>query len=151
LHKELYQLLLETQEKLIESVTVGQTLQGLQTLTRTWLAQGLIDLEVFHGSLESVMNDSLQKCYMHGVGHHLGLDVHDCGAHPSTKEVALQEGMVITIEPGLYFSPHLFPDCSYSGLALRIEDDIVVTKNGLSLVLTGLAPKSLAEVCGDAL
>ena len=88
--------------------------------------------------------------YMHGTSHWLGLDVHDCGVYrtggrtgPST---VLQPGMVLTVEPGLYFGP--FAESSperLKGIGVRIEDDVLVTADG-NRVMTAKAPKSVAAV-----
>ena len=85
---------------------------------------------------------------MHGTSHWLGMDVHDAGGYEDENGAAtkLLPGMVLTIEPGLYFSPR---DDSvprkYRGIGVRIEDDVVVTRSGCR-VLTGGVPKELKEV-----
>ena len=71
---------------------------------------------------------------LHGVSHMLGMDVHDCGqaAPEAYAKGTYAEGMVLTVEPGLYFQPDdlLVPE-EYRGIGVRIEDDVVVTKDGV--------------------
>jgi len=70
--------------------------------------------------------------YPHGTGHWLGLDVHDAGKYfHKEKPISLQPGMVLTVEPGIYFSPRL-PNIpkQYKGIGIRIEDNILVTETG---------------------
>ena len=110
---DIYALVLEANIKTIEAVKPGITLVDLNKLTQKTLAEGLKKL--------GVINDlsDVSKYYTHGVSHSLGLDTHDL---ISGKMKALEPGMVITIEPGLYFSN--------DGVGVRIEDDILVTKSG---------------------
>ena len=100
------------------------------------LAQGLSDLDLLPVSVEESLSPD-SKVYsrwtLHGTSHHLGMDVHDCGAASEEAYVkaSLREGMVITVEPGLYFQEDdlLVPE-ELRGIGIRIEDDIVVTSDG---------------------
>ena len=85
---------------------------------------------------------------LHGTSHMLGMDVHDCGraAPESYREGTLDEGMVLTVEPGLYFQEDdlLVPE-ELRGIGIRIEDDIVVTKDGSVNLSAGL-PRTADDV-----
>jgi Xaa-Pro aminopeptidase len=85
--------------------------------------------------------------YMHRAGHWLGMDVHDVGDYKCGGEWRLFEpGMVLTVEPGIYVSPHNKKvDKKWRGIGIRIEDDVVVTRDG-NQVLTALAPKTVEEI-----
>jgi Xaa-Pro aminopeptidase len=85
---------------------------------------------------------------VHGTSHHLGIDVHDCAQARREKyrEGTLAEGMIITVEPGLYFKSddELVPE-NLRGIGVRIEDDIVITGDGAENLSSGL-PRSSADV-----
>ena len=101
------------------------------------LAQGLIDLGVLKVSLDEALDPDrlLHRRYtLHGVSHMLGLDVHDCAAarsSESTVTASSAQGMVLTVEPGLYFQPDdsTVPE-RFRGIGVRIEDDVAVTGAG---------------------
>jgi Xaa-Pro aminopeptidase len=115
------------------------------------LAEGLIKLGVIEQSLEDALasDGDLNKWYMHNTGHWLGIDVHDVGVYrPNDKPRVFEEGMVITVEPGLYFGawrPDVDCPKKYSNLGIRIEDDVLVTKDGPD-VLSGDCPKTIANI-----
>jgi Xaa-Pro aminopeptidase len=100
------------------------------------LAHGLEELGILPTTAEEALRDENQfyKRYsLHNVSHMLGLDVHDCAQARSEnyKYGKLLEGMVLTIEPGLYFQvDDLTVHPKYRGIGIRIEDDVVVTKTG---------------------
>ena len=88
---------------------------------------------------------------MHGTGHFLGLDVHDVGGGrqgDDDKGPILEPGMVLTVEPGLYFGGWRtdveIPE-RYSGIGIRIEDDILITEEG-PVVLSSSCPKEIHEI-----
>ncbi len=83
---------------------------------------------------------------MHGLGHWLGLDVHDVGEYKQDeKDRPFEPGMVLTIEPGLYISEDAPVAEQYHGIGIRIEDDVLVTENGHEN-LTVSVPKEVAEI-----
>jgi len=85
---------------------------------------------------------------MHGIGHWLGMDVHDVGVYmdPKGKSRKFQAGMVLTIEPGIYISKkNKNVPSEYRGIGVRIEDDVLVTKKGCE-VLTQKLPKEINEI-----
>ena len=136
---ELYHLVFEVQRKVIEAVKPGVTLKDLQELTCELFISYLISGGFFS---KSASIDDLKKCYMHSVGHHLGLDVHDC--RTVSKDQPLKESMVITIEPGLYFNHPDFCQEPWANVGIRIEDDLLVTKDGCRELTT--VPARLNEL-----
>ena len=91
----------------------------------------------------------LNKWYMHNTGHWLGMDVHDVGVYmPDNQPRLFEEGMVITVEPGLYFGawrPDVECPERYANLGIRIEDDVLITKDGPD-VLSGDCPKTIDNI-----
>ncbi len=121
------------------------------------MASGLVDLGVFDTTIEEALGDQLdpdgpiRNFFMHGTGHLLGLDVHDVGGGRKGDKnpgPTLEPGMVLTVEPGLYFGSWRndidVPE-RYSGIGIRIEDDVLITDNGPE-VLTAEVPKSIEEI-----
>jgi Xaa-Pro aminopeptidase len=111
------------------------------------LVSGLIDLGLLKGSLqENLENEKYKEFYMHRTGHYLGLDTHDVGFYKIDGQWRpLAAGMVVTIEPGLYISADSDVDAKWRGIGVRIEDDILITKDGCEN-LSEDVPKAVAEV-----
>ena len=146
--RAIYELTLESQRKAIADVKPGAGFDDVhRTATRT-LVQGLIDLGIMSGSVDGIMEQqSYRDYYMHATSHWLGLDVHDCGPYRDDRgQVRLRPGMVLTVEPGLYFGPQAkqAPDI-YRGIGIRIEDDVLVTEDGCR-VLSEAIPKDPDEL-----
>lgn len=115
------------------------TLSDLHSLTCIEIINFLSELEILKGSLEkNLKTKSFQKYFPHKTSHHLGLEVHDPSLEiysDSQQPIYLKPGMVFTIEPGLYFpasDQETPPDLR--GLAVRIEDDILITENGVEIL-----------------
>ena len=136
---DIYELVLEAQMSTINLVKPGVTFAELQEQAKCVIKQGLKEL----GFTESAI-----KYYPHYIGHWLGMDVHDCqGVDRETRStLQLEPGHVITIEPGIYLpeDDQNIPK-AYRGIGVRIEDDVLVTKNGCE-VLSSLAPKDVDEI-----
>ena len=136
LQRDLYQLVLDAQEAGIEAVRPGAAFQDPHRAAMRVLAHGLDDLGLLPVSAEESLADD-NKTYarwtLHGTSHMLGMDVHDCGraAPEAYAKGTLAEGMVLTVEPGLYFQEDdlLVPE-ELRGIGIRIEDDILVTADG---------------------
>lgn len=144
----IYELVLEAQSQAIHLIKPGVPWTAMQQKVIEVLTQGLIDLGILKGSLQGLIEKQAYKdFYMHNSGHWLGLDVHDKGAYVQNKASRhLEPGMVMTVEPGLYFSPRLNQvDDRWKGIGIRIEDDIVVTDDGCKVMSQGL-PKSIDEI-----
>ncbi len=138
-----YEIVLDAQEKAIASVKPGVGFDDVHRVATRTLIQGLVDLGIMSGDVEQILNDAgYRDYYMHATSHWLGLDVHDCGAYRDDRgQIRLRPGMVLTVEPGLYFGPQAkgAPE-AYRGIGIRIEDDVLVTEDGCR-VLSGGIPK----------
>ncbi len=146
--KDLYQAVLEVQKSLISKVVVGFSLPELQELTILKLTEVMVELGLLKGKTkELIEKKSYQKYYAHGVGHYLGLDVHDIGfSKLKDKPVPFQAGMVITVEPGIYIpESDSDVDKELRGLGVRIEDDILITKSKPD-IMTISAPKEIKDL-----
>jgi Xaa-Pro aminopeptidase len=145
--KALYQLVLKAQLLALEMVKPGNTLKQAADATVRVLTEGLIELGILTGDIDQLIADEKYKdFYMHGLGHWLGLDVHDVGEYKlNEKDRPFEPGMVLTIEPGLYVSHDADAPAQYRGIGIRIEDDVVVTHDG-HLNLTSAVPKTVAEI-----
>ncbi len=147
--KEIYELVLEVQKTAIENVKPGQTFEGLQSGAIKGLTQGLKKLGLLKGQIDQLIKSEAYKdFYMHGIGHWLGMDVHDVGSYMDEKGKSkkFQPGMVLTIEPGIYISKkNRNVPLEYRGIGIRIEDDVLVTKSGCE-VLTKALPKEIDEI-----
>tara|TARA_B110000858_G_scaffold194638_1_gene249419 strand:- start:3093 stop:4409 length:1317 start_codon:yes stop_codon:yes gene_type:complete len=145
--KLLYDLVLNAQQKAIGACIVDNTLQNIHMVAVKVICRGLIDLGLINRSYKQAMDEQLYKnFYMHNTGHWLGLDVHDPSEYKEDKElVKLKPGMIFTVEPGLYIRAHKSISKRFHNIGIRIEDDILVTKNGPE-VLTSKAPKSIKEI-----
>ncbi len=144
---QVYSVVLQAQEAAIALLKPGVTLAQANEVSSKILVEGLIDLGILIGSVEeNLANQAYRAFYMHGLGHYLGLDVHDVGAYKvEGKDRPLQPGMVLTIEPGLYLPAHDNIPRPYQGIGIRIEDNIVITADGAE-VLTADVPKSISAI-----
>ena len=152
--KEIYEIVLDAQEQAIAACRVGNPYNKPHEVARSVLAEGLIRLGIINQSLEDALDTQtgqLKNWYMHNTGHWLGLDVHDVGVYkPDGTPRLLEAGMVLTVEPGLYFGawrPDV--DCPerYANIGIRIEDDVLVTDDEPD-VLTKRCPKTIADIEG---
>ena len=145
--RDIYELVLEAQLACIKAVKPGAPFGKYHEVAVNVLAQGLIDLKLCKGSLAKVIEtESYKQFYMHRAGHWLGLDVHDAGDYKRNgKWVALEAGMVLTVEPGLYIRPADNVPKHFWDIGVRIEDDVLVTKSG-NRVLTESCPKSVKDI-----
>ena len=148
---EIYQIVLDAQLSAIDKCRVGNSYDAPHEAARKTLAEGLIRIGVIKQNLDDALSPDgeLSKWYMHNTGHWLGMDVHDVGVYrPEGEPRVFEEGMVITVEPGLYFGawrPDV--DCpeKYANIGIRIEDDILITRDGPD-VLSGDCPKTIANI-----
>lgn len=151
LQRELYELVLAAQEAGIEAVRPGAEFQAPHLAAMTVLAHGLADMGLLPVSAEESLapdNKTYARWTLHGTSHMLGMDVHDCGraAPEAYAKGTLAEGMVLTVEPGLYFQEDdlLVPE-ELRGIGIRIEDDILVTADGWRN-LSGALPRAADDV-----
>jgi Xaa-Pro aminopeptidase len=144
----LHDLVASAQDAALRHARAGVAYEaGHEAAVRT-LTEGLLRLGLLKGSLEkNVDSRQYRRFYRHKTGHWLGLDVHDVGDYRIDGESRLLEpGMVFTIEPGLYIAPEdTSVAAKWRGIGIRIEDDVLVTKDG-SKVLTGKLARSADEI-----
>jgi Xaa-Pro aminopeptidase len=173
--RDLYEIVLTAQERCIDYARAGNTTMDLQRLSERVLAEGLRGLGLLRGSVEELVEtEAVRVFYPHGIGHALGLDVHDVQGGTKRRlrlrrssgklrfRARLEPGFVITVEPGLYFMEPLLRDPELRRKhraridfakaerwlplgGVRIEDDVVVQTDGPPRNLTS-APKTVAAV-----
>ncbi len=145
--KAVYEVVLAAQQAAIAAIQPNQPLSEYHTAATQVLTDGLIDLGLLHGERnELVETHAYQRFYMHRTGHWLGMDVHDVGDYKVDEQWRLLEpGMVLTVEPGLYLPAAADLDAQWHNIGIRIEDDILVTRNG-NENLSVDAPKQIADI-----
>ncbi|PTY37472.1 Xaa-Pro aminopeptidase [Saccharospirillum sp. MSK14-1] len=146
--RTLYDLVLRAQLASIEAVKPGATWIEPHEATVRVLTEGLVELGLLKGDVDTLIeHNAIKPFYMHKTGHWLGMDVHDVGDYKVGGEWrVLEPGMVLTIEPGLYISPNNTDvDEKWRGIGIRIEDDVVVTRNGCE-ILSADVPKDPTEI-----
>jgi Xaa-Pro aminopeptidase len=151
LQKDLYELVLRAQDAGIAAVRPGAAFEDPHRAAMSVIAHGLADLGLLPVSVEEALsadNRTYARWTLHSTSHMLGMDVHDCAsASPDAyKNGTLAEGMVLTVEPGLYFQEDdlLVPE-ELRGIGIRIEDDIVVTADG-HRNLSAALPREVAAI-----
>lgn len=144
----IYDIVLQAQTDAIAVISPGIEYNKTNEATVLAITQGLVDLGILHGDVdELIASEAHREFYMHGAGHWLGMDVHDVGDYKIDGQWRVYEpGMVVTIEPGIYIAPgNPNVDKKWHGIAVRIEDDIVVTKDGNENITAGV-PKKRDEI-----
>jgi len=158
--KKVYNVVLNAQKQIVAAVRPGLEFPELSLLATKLLLEGLIAEKFITATLEQALKEDLLSLFMpHGLGHLMGLDVHDVSIYPQTP---LLPGMIITIEPGIYFNNFLIDKFlsnpekkiylnaplieSYRNFGgIRIEDDVLVTDDGF-YCLTHLALKEIVDI-----
>ena len=153
--KTLYELVLRAQDAALAAIVPGRPYSDFHDAAVRVLAEGMLELGLLDkakfGSVENVLAERAHtRFYMHGTGHWLGLDVHDAGAY---RDLTLEDkpsrpflaGMALTVEPGIYVRPAPGVPEQFWNIGIRIEDDVIVSDGG-ARVLTGAAPKTVAEI-----
>jgi len=145
--RAIYELVLQSQLVAIETIRPGASWNAAQEMVVKVLTQGLVDLGLLKGSVDSLIEQkAYEKFYMHRSGHWLGLDVHDVGAYNENNQWRkLQPGMALTVEPGIYINAQAPVDKRWHNIGVRIEDDVVVTETGHEM-LSKDAPKKIDEI-----
>ena len=144
----IYEIVLRAQKEVIQKIKPGISWDVLQTTAEYAITSGLIEAKILKGKIDTIIEQKAYKPYfMHKIGHWLGLDTHDVGEYRLNKVWrTLEEGMVLTIEPGIYISPQLNNNhYKKKGIGIRIEDNILVTKNGYE-ILTSDLPKTVKGI-----
>jgi Xaa-Pro aminopeptidase len=132
--KAIYDLVYQAQEEVFRICKEGTPFRDLNVRTTEVLAEGLLKLGIIKQKSE------VSLYYIHGVSHHLGLDVHDKSVTPTLKE-----NMVITVEPGIYIPKGSPCDPKWWDIAVRIEDDIVIGKTSYENI-SAAAPRKSEDV-----
>jgi Xaa-Pro aminopeptidase len=153
--RAVYEIVLAAQAAAIDATRPGAAFSAPHDAAVRVLTQGLIDLRLLAGSVDgAIESHAYRQFFMHKTGHWLGLDVHDVGdyldpavpsAQGSRPPRALQPGMVVTVEPGLYLRPAPNVPGEFAHIGIRIEDDALVTDGGCE-ILTAAAPKTVADI-----
>ncbi|MFT5692969.1 MAG: Xaa-Pro aminopeptidase [Oceanicoccus sp.] len=146
--KALYEVVLKSQLAAIKTIKPGGHWNESHDATVKVITKGLIELGLLKGSLKALIDsEAYADFYMHRAGHWIGMDVHDVGDYKVGNQWrVLEAGMVMTVEPGIYISPDNKKVAKkWRGIGIRIEDDVVVTKDGCE-VLTKDVPKTVSEI-----
>ena len=144
--REIYELVLKAQKRAIELLVPGNSIKQANDEVIRIKTQGLVDLGILKGDVDTLIEQqAYRQFYMHGLGHWLGLDVHDVGSYGQDKQRILEIGMVITVEPGIYISEDADVSEQYKGIGVRIEDNLLMTEYG-NKILTAAAPKEIADI-----
>lgn len=132
--RQIYQLVYDAQEAAFKTLKDGSKWADATEAAQQVIADGLLNLGIIKNKNE------VRKYYPHGLGHHIGMDVHDRGTYDKLKK-----DMVITIEPGIYIPEGSNCDKKWWSIAVRIEDDLLITENGYEL-LSHFAPRKIEEI-----
>ena len=129
---KVYEIVLEAMNAAIDCVKEGNSVMKPQEISEKVITKGLVKIGLLEGDPEELHKSGAYKdFYMHKIGHWLGLDVHDAGEYMEGSDfMKFKPGMITTIEPGIYISSSMDVDDKWKGIGIRIEDDILVTKEG---------------------
>ena len=143
----IYEVVLAAQLAAIDAVRPGNHWAQPHDAAVEVLTEGLAALGILKGKPKTLIKEkAYSRYFMHKTGHWLGMDVHDVGDYKVGEEWRLLEpGMVMTVEPGLYFPPQKGLARKWWNIGVRIEDDVLVTKAGHE-VLSSDAPKGISEI-----
>jgi Xaa-Pro aminopeptidase len=151
LQRQVYDIVHASQQAGMDAIKPGVKFRDVHKTCMHVLAEGLNDLGLLPVSVDEAMSEQstvYRRWTLHGFGHMLGIDVHDCAnaRNENYRDGELAEGYVLTVEPGLYFQPEddLVP-AELRGVGVRIEDDVLVTADGCRNLSAGL-PRSSADV-----
>lgn len=145
--KLLYQLVLDVQLEAIKLMIPGNNIKQVQDHVIKQITQGLLKLEILQGELDTLIKEQAYKAYyMHGIGHWLGLDVHDVGSYGGiNRDRPFTAGMVLTVEPGIYINNNAQVPDQFKGIGIRIEDNLTITAHG-NTVLSSELPKTIDAI-----
>ncbi len=142
--RKVYEAVLEAQQAGIDAARPGVKMRAIHDAAVAVIARKLSEWGILPVSAEESLSDEggqHRRWMVHGTSHHLGLDVHDCAQarQENYREGVLAEGMVVTVEPGIYFKSTdlLVPD-ELRGIGIRIEDDIAITADGCDILSSAL-------------
>lgn len=146
--KAIYELVLKAQAAAFAVIAPGKHWNHAHEATVQVITHGLVELGLLKGSVAQLIEtEAYRAFYMHRAGHWLGLDVHDVGEYKVGGQWrVLEPGMALTVEPGIYIgadNPSVAK--KWRGIGVRIEDDVVVTKQGCEILTSGV-PRTVAEI-----
>lgn len=143
----IYEIVLEANKQAIKAIKIGEKWSEPGAVALKILIQGLIDLNLLKGSVEdNIQNQAYRQFYMHGIGHYLGLDVHDAGEYKLNGEwIEFNNGICNTIEPGIYIQPAENVPEQYWNIGIRIEDDILINDDKVEVLTSGV-PKEITDI-----
>ena len=150
-----YKVVDRARQHALEAVRPGATVADVHDASVRALTEGLVAMKVLEGKVDDLVERKAYEAYFpHQTSHWLGLDVHDVGDYASGgTSVALEPGMVLTVEPGLYFAPGSEGSAArFACIGVRIEDDVVVTEGGADVLTDGVPtdPDVVVELVGSA-
>ncbi len=146
--RALYDIVLDAQAAAIEKVVPGNHWNDPHDVSVRVITEGLVELGLLKGEVDKLIEEhAYRDFYMHRIGHWIGMDVHDVGDYKVGGEWrVLEPGMVMTVEPGIYVSPdNTNVAKKWRGIGIRIEDDVLVTKDG-NRVLTDEVPNKAQDI-----
>ncbi|QLB18977.1 Xaa-Pro aminopeptidase [Mannheimia granulomatis] len=144
--KALYELTLTMLNEATQLLIPNSSIKAANDKAVQILTEGLVRLGILKGEIETLIAEkAYRQFYMHGLGHWLGLDVHDVGDYGSERDRPLQIGMVLTVEPGIYISKEADVPEQYKGIGIRIEDNLLITEYGNKNLTSG-CPKEIADI-----
>jgi len=144
----IYDIVLAAQAAAMQKIAPGLAYDLANRAAMGVITQGLVDLGILNGDVdELIAQGAYRDFYMHNVSHWLGMDVHDVGDYKIDNRWRVYEpGMVLTVEPGIYIAPNNGNvDEKWRGIGVRIEDDLLVTKNGYE-ILTDAVPRERQQI-----
>lgn len=147
--RDVYHAVLEVHRRCVEACRAGKTMKSIHQLAVRLLSQALKDLGLYPSlSVDGVEHSVYRQCFPHSVGHWLGMDTHDVAN--VTHDKALQPGVVLTIEPALYF-PNEPSYRHFAGLGVRIEDDVAITTDTPYVLSDSVPvdPEQLEQIVGS--
>lgn len=146
--KAIYELVLKAQAAAFAEIAPGKHWNHAHEATVRVITTGLVELGLLEGDVQALIDsESYRAFYMHRAGHWLGMDVHDVGEYKVGGEWrVLEPGMALTVEPGIYIgADNQAVAKKWRGIGVRIEDDVVVTRQGCEILTSGV-PRTVAEI-----
>ena len=146
--RAIYDIVLRAQKAGIDQVRPGRPFNAYHDAAVRVITEGLIDVGLLKGSVDELIeSNKFFEFYPHRTGHWIGLDVHDVGRYKTPDDAyrALEPGMVMTVEPGIYVQADLDVPEAWKGIGVRIEDDVLCTTSEPD-VLTAAIPKEVSDL-----
>ncbi|CAI1738687.1 Xaa-Pro aminopeptidase [Serratia proteamaculans] len=139
--RAVYDIVLASLQRALEMFKPGISIRVVNDEVVRIMITGMVELGILKGEVEQLIAEQAHRpFYMHGLGHWLGLDVHDVGHYGTPdRDRTLEPGMVLTVEPGLYIAPNADVPEEYRGMGIRIEDDILITATGIENLTASVA------------